>query len=55
MVNRFGPNTSDQNVVEQFLFLQFFVIEEPLIYIRVCHGTPLTKIEKTPITCEKIK
>ena len=32
-----------------------FVIMEPLIYFRVCHGTPINKNLKTRITCKKIK
>jgi len=35
--------------------LQTVVIMEPLIYFRVCHGTPINKNLKTRITCKKIK
>jgi len=37
------------------VLFNIFVIIEPLIYFCVCHGTPLTKILKTRITCKKFK
>ena len=35
--------------------LKRFVIMEPLMYFRVCHGTPININLKTRITCKKIK
>ena len=37
------------------VLFNLFVIVEHLIHFRVCHGTLLTKIYKTRITCKKIK
>ena len=37
------------------VLFKLFVIMEPLIYFRVCHGTPISKNLKTRITCKKIK
>jgi len=37
------------------VLFNLFVIAAPLIYFPANHGTPLTKIEKTRITCKKIK
>jgi len=36
------------------VLFNLFVIAEPLICFPTNHGTPLTKIEKTRITCKKI-
>jgi len=52
MVNRFALNKKKSKGCRTVLF-NLFVIEEPLIYFGVCHGTPLTKIWKTRITCMK--
>ena len=37
------------------VLFNLFVIMEPLIHFRVCHGIPINKNLKTRITCEKIK
>jgi len=37
------------------VLFNLFVIMKPLIYFRVCHGTPINKILKTRITCKEIK